>query len=93
MLLGQCRSLRRQSDGSYLIAASADLSDLFDLFSIKDDSDASTVSGWVIEQLGRLPQAGDHFTSEGLEVTVTRVEHRRVLEIRVADPEKTPAEA
>lgn len=86
-------SIRRQSDGSYLIAASADLSDLFDLFSIKDDSDASTVSGWVIEQLGRLPQAGDHFTSEGLEVTVTRVDHRRVLEIRVADPEKTPAEA
>ena len=86
-------SIRRQSDGSYLIAASADLSDLFDLFSIKDDSDASTVSGWVIEQLGRLPQAGDHFTSEGLEVTVTRVDHRRVLEIRAADPEKTPAEA
>ena len=86
-------SIRRQSDGSYLIAASADLSDLFDLFSIKDDSDASTVSGWVIEQLGRLPQAGDHFTSEGLEVTVTRVDHRRVLEIRVADPEKTPAQA
>ena len=86
-------SIRRQSDGSYLIAASADLSDLFDLFSIKDDSDASTVSGWVIEQLGRLPQAGDHFTAEGLDVTVTRVDHRRVLEIRVADPEKTPAEA
>ena len=86
-------SIRRQSDGSYLIAASADLSDLFDLFSIKDDSDASTVSGWVIEQLGRLPQAGDHFTSEGLEVTVTRVDHRRVLEVRVAQaaPEAEPA--
>ena len=85
-------SIRRQSDGSYLIAASADLSDLFDLFSIKDDSDASTVSGWVIEQLGRLPQAGDHFTSDGLEVTVTRVDHRRVLEIQVLAPEKAPAE-
>ena len=75
------------------MSAGADLSDLYDLFALKGDCDASTVSGWVIDQLGRLPLAGDHFQAEGLDVTVTRVDHRRVLEIRVADPEKTPAEA
>ena len=26
---------------------------------------------------------GDHFVSDGLDVTVTKVDHRRVLEIRV----------
>ena len=26
---------------------------------------------------------GDHFQSQGLDVTVTRVDHRRVLEVRV----------
>ena len=36
-----------------------------------------------MEQVGRVPEEGDHFQAEGLDVTVTRVEHRRVLEIRV----------
>lgn len=86
-------SFRKQSDGSFLVAAGADLSDLYDLFSIKGDCDASTVSGWVIDQLGRLPLVGDHFQAEGLDVTVTRVDHRRVLEVRVAQaaPEAEPA--
>ena len=86
-------SFRKQSDGSFLVAAGADLSDLYDLFSIKGDCDASTVSGWVIDQLGRLPLVGDHFQAEGLDVTVTKVDHRRVLEVRVAVAAEAPEPA
>ena len=74
---------RKQPDGSYLISCSADLTDLFDLFSLEDECDANTVSGWVMEQVGRIPVEGDHFVADGLDVTVTKVDHRRVLEIRV----------
>ena len=74
---------KKQEDGSYLISCSADLTDLFDLFSIKGECDSNTISGWVMEQIGRIPEEGDHFTSDGLDVTVTKVDHRRVLEIRV----------
>lgn len=74
---------RKQPDGSYLIACSADLDDLYDLFSLTDAGDAATISGWVMEQLGRVPEPGDHFVWESLDVTVTRVEHHRVLEIKV----------
>ena len=81
---------RRQSDGSYLISCSADLTDLFDLFAIKGECDANTISGWVMERIGKVPEEGDHFVSDGLDVTVTRVDHRRVLEIRV---EVLPPEA
>ena len=66
---------------------------LYDLFSIKGDCDASTVSGWVIDQLGRLPLVGDHFQAEGLDVTVTMVDHRRVLEVRVAVAAEAPETA
>ena len=76
-------SFRKEPDGSYLIACSADLSDLYDLFSLKGECDSATVSGWVLEQIGRIPVPGDSFDYENLHVTVTRVEHRRVLEIRV----------
>ena len=74
---------RKQPDGSYLIACSAGLDDMYDLFSVKGACGAATVSGWVMEQVGRVPEEGDRFQAEGLDVTVTRVEHRRALEIRV----------
>lgn len=74
-----------QEDGSYLISCSASLDDLFDRFSLRAvDIDSASISGWVLEQLGRVPVEGDHFTCENLDVTVTRVDHRRILEIRVA---------
>lgn len=76
-------TFQKQEDGSYLIACSADLDDMYDLFEVKGTCDAATVSGWVMEQVGRVPEVGDHFQAEGLDVTVTKVEHRRVLEIRV----------
>ena len=79
---------QRQEDGSYLIACSADLDDMYDLFQIRGTCDAATVSGWVMEQVGRVPEVGDHFRAEGLDFTVTQVEHRRVLEIRVRVLEK-----
>ena len=75
--------IHKQEDDSYLISCSAALDDLYDLFSIKGECDAATISGWVLEQVGRVPEVGDHFEAEGLDVTVTQVEHRRVLEIRV----------
>ena len=91
---------RKQSDGSYLVACSADLDDLYGLFDMKpsEEYDASSVSGWVMEEIGRVPDVGDRFRADGLDVCVTRVEHRRVMEIRVrrlpqedAAPEKVHA--
>ena len=76
--------VKKQEDGSYLIACSTDLTDLRDLFSLRTECDAATVSGWVMEQIGRVPEVGDHFVCDHLDVTVTQVDHRRVLEIRVA---------
>lgn len=74
-----------QEDGSYLISCSANLDDLFDRFSIRaTDIDSASISGWVLDQLGRLPVEGDHFVYENLDVTVTQLDHRRILEIRVA---------
>lgn len=84
-------NFRKQPDGSYLIACSADLTDLYDLFSLTGECDAATVSGWVMERLGHVPVQGDRFTADGLDVTVTGVDHRRVLEIRVVVLEHEPS--
>ena len=83
---------QKQADGSYLISCNANLTDLYDLFSLKGESDSNTVSGWVMEEVGRVPEVGDHFVCEGLDVTVTKVDHRRVLEIRVVVLPREPEE-
>lgn len=76
-------SIRKQQDGSYLIDCTSDLDDMYDLFKIKGECEASTISGWVLEQIDRIPKQGDHFQAEGLDVTVTAVDNRRVMEISV----------
>ena len=76
-------NFQKQADGSYIIACSTALDDMYDLFQLRGECDAATVSGWVLEQVGRVPEPGDHFQAEGLDVTVTKVEHRRVLEVQI----------
>ncbi len=89
---------KKNPDGSYLVSCSADLEDMFELLGLSEEVDTSTVSGWVIDELGGVPKVGDNFTYENLRVTVTRTDFRRVLEIRVEllpeqeeDSEKTGA--
>lgn len=87
-------SFHKQTDGSYIIDCSADLDDMYDLFQVKGECEATTVSGWVLEQIDRIPKVGDSFSAEGLDVVVTAVDHRRVIEIqvRVAEVEEDEEE-
>ena len=79
-------------DETYKVKCSADLDDLFEVFELDEDveSDSISVSGWVMEQVGRVPVVGDTFISDGLDVKVTDTDSKRVLEIEVklAPPEK-----
>ena len=85
--------ISKGSDGTYNIDCTTDLDDMYDLFEIKGECEASTVSGWVLEQIDRIPKQGDHFIAEGLEVTVTAVDNRRVMEINVKPVPQEKAES
>ena len=70
-------------DGSYKIICSADLDEMFELFEIEGESDSNTVSGWVMDELGKIPAEGDQFDYENLHVTVTETDNNRVIAINV----------
>lgn len=75
-------------DNKYRVLCSADLDKLFTFFSLDCEADSVTVSGWVMEELGRIPDEGDTFTYQNLTVEVTKTDHHRVLEITVTvDPD------
>ena len=85
--------LRKLGPDTYAVDAAMDLADFAAYFHLKTDSEMVSVSGWVMEQFGRVPEAGDSFTCGDLRVQVTRVENHRIEEIRVVQETPAPAEA
>ena len=85
--------LRKLGLDTYAVDAAMDLADFAAYFRLKTDSEMVSVSGWVMEQFGRVPEAGDSFTCGDLRVQVTRVENHRIEEIRVVQETPAPAEA
>ena len=75
--------LRKLGPDTYAVDAAMDFDDFAAYFHLKTDSEMVSVSGWVMEQFGRVPEAGDSFTFDGLRVEVTRVENHRIEEIHV----------
>lgn len=65
------------------VNGSDDLDDLLEFYHLTCDSEASTINGWVTEQLDRIPAEGDSFEYEGLRFTVEKVEGNRAEEITV----------
>ena len=77
------RNIEVQPDGTALVLCSTELIDLMEHFDTETECDATTVSGWVMEAMGCIPNVGDTFTADGLSVEVTRVEKTRPDQIRV----------
>ncbi len=75
--------LRKIAPDTYTVDAGMDFDDFAEFFQLKTDSEMVSVSGWVMEQFGRVPAAGDSFTFENLAVQVTKVENHRIEEIQV----------
>lgn len=74
---------REAGKNCWLVDASVDLDEFCDQFEIETESEMVSLSGWVMEQVGQVPVAGDRFLYENLEITVTRVDNHRVMEVRV----------
>ena len=75
--------LRRIAPDTYLVDASMDFEEFAEYFKLNDESEMVSVSGWVMEQFGRVPEQGDQLTYKGLEIEVTKVGNHHVDEIRV----------
>lgn len=70
----------------YLVSGTCSLEDFFEKFRLpdrEDDYESVTVGGWVMEELGRIPEPGDSFVYEGQTIFVTKTEKRHVIQIRV----------
>lgn len=82
--------IHKVNENVYRMLGTAEVSELFEVLGIEDDqTESSTVSGWVMEQLGRVPRNGESFRFSGWMLTATQTDPRRVIEV---EARRLPAE-
>lgn len=76
--------IKLNQDGSYLVDARADVSELAGTLGVNlPDEEWDTVGGLVLGLAGRLPKEGEKFEVNGLLIEVIRLQGRRVAEVSV----------
>ena len=75
--------IRKTGANTFLVDSSMDFDEFAAYFQLKADSEMTSVSGWVMEQFGRVPESGERITAGPLDVLVTKVDNHRIEEIQV----------
>jgi CBS domain containing-hemolysin-like protein len=75
----------KEGDGTWLLDASLDLRRVEHLLGhrLGSGDGFSSLAGYVLQQLGRLPVEGDRFASEGLQFEVVAMDGARIERLRV----------
>jgi putative hemolysin len=76
---------KKIGDDKYLISCNADIDDMLDLYGIEldEDLDITTVNGFVTMLFEGIPEEGGKIAYKDLDITVTKAEAKRVIEIQV----------
>jgi len=75
--------IRKVDEGSYAVDGVMELEDFSAYFGIQTDSTMVSVGGWLMEELGKLPETGDTLETDGCTVRVTVVENHRATSLLV----------
>jgi len=79
----------RREDGSWLIDGMMPIDEVETLIGLKnmrEEGDFHTLAGFIIEKLGRIPAAGDHFIWNGARFEVVDMDARRVDKVMIMPP-------
>lgn len=78
--------LLREAEGIYSASGSLEVKELSDTLDVSfAEYSASTVSGLVVESLGRIPSVGESISLEGVSFEVLDADNRRVHRFRIVD--------
>jgi putative hemolysin len=84
---------QRLVGGAVEVDGTVNLDELAELTELElPDGPYQTVGGFVMAELGRLPEVGDEVQAGGYRLAVTAVDGRRASRVLVSPPEPAPAE-
>jgi len=72
---------KKLDENKYYVDCSVNFEDFCDFFEIDSDSESISLSGWVMEQLGRIPEKNDSFVFGNLNIKVTETDFHRATKL------------
>lgn len=79
---------KKINENTYSVDCTISLDEFREFFSKDIESEEALLSGWILEQIQKVPQKGDSFTMEDLHIVVSScISHR----VRRVDVTRTPA--
>ncbi len=85
-------SFIKTGENTYTVECSITTEEFFEFFELKPDEESVSLSGWIMEKLGDVPNANDSFSYEHLDITVLEVDIHRTEKISVRVNEKPQPE-
>ena len=81
--------IEKIADKEYTVSGMANITKLFDELDIDieedEEPDAQTVGGWIMAELGKIPEENDILESLGLKIEVLAMEGKRVDRVHITD--------
>lgn len=73
------------SNNRYKVSGNANLDKMLEVFDVEpeEEFESTTVSGWVTEILGHIPEKGENFEYQSLTIVVTKAEQNRIAEVMI----------
>lgn len=74
------------SDTTYTVNGDMSITSLLELLQLREGyikTDAVSIGGWIMENIGDIPQVGDSFTYKNISVTVTTASEKRVEKAKI----------
>ena len=86
--------IKSVGDGEYIVSGMANLEKLCEELDLEldEEQDATTVNGWAMQILDRIPEEGDSFEEQGLTVRVLKMDGRRIEDLHILDNRSSEAE-
>ena len=72
------QAIMKKNDNEYEVLGSANVAKLFEELDMDEEVEVITVSGWIMDMLGRVPKKDDQVTYKEMQLTVLEMNGKRV---------------
>ncbi len=78
-------TFKEVTEDTFIVDCSVNFSEFCDFFGLPAEIETDSVSlgGWIMEQVGKIPETGDSFSFENIDVEVTETDSHRVTYAKV----------
>jgi len=76
--------IQKIGGNAYLVNGTLSIDDFNDFFNTQlSGEETSTISGFILETLGRLPNPGEEIITDNIKFIVSKIRNRRIIQVKV----------